>query len=481
MSEKAFESLNLSEEVLRAVKDEGWTEMTDIQESAIPHVLAGEDVIGQSSTGTGKTGAFGIPMIERINEKKKDPQALVLCPTRELAMQVCGELCKIAKYKDVKTVAVYGGQNMDTQLKGMEGADVIVGTPGRIIDHLKRHTLSLNEVKTVVLDEADEMLNMGFLDDIRMILGNAPDERQTLLFSATMPTPILRISQRFQKSPHLIKGDDGQTAFDLIEQYYCEVPRNKKTACAAQLFKQTGAKRALIFCNTKIMVDILTKRLCEAGLSARSIHGDMAQGARTRVMSGFKDGSINLLVATDVAARGIDASDIDIIINYDIPEDPDFYVHRIGRTGRAGKNGASFTLVAGSGEFFDMATVQERTGIQMKEYEIEGVDALPEDKKRVAPERKKEDRPRREKRRTSGSGKTGRVKIDVGSKCDVRAVHVIDALIRFGKVSRGDIGDIEIGEDETTATVRGDAELIAKAMNDNAATVFDFLVNCEKI
>ena len=478
MSEKSFKSLDLSEELLHAISDAGWEEMTEIQENAIPGILSGEDIIGQSSTGTGKTGAFGIPMIEAVKEKKNDPQALVLCPTRELAMQVRDELSKLAKYKDIKVVAVYGGQNIDTQLKGMDNADVIVGTPGRVIDHLKRHTLSLNEIKLVVLDEADEMLNMGFLDDIRMILGNSPDDRQTLLFSATMPTPILRISRRFQKNPRLIKGDDGQTAFELIEQYYCEVPKNKKTACVIKLFEQTGAKRALIFCNTKVMVDILTKRLCEAGVSARSIHGDMAQGARTKVMSGFKDGTINLLVATDVAARGIDASDIDIIINYDIPEDADFYVHRIGRTGRAGKHGASYTLVAGSGEFFDMATVQERTGIQMKEYVLEGVDELPEDKKRVAPQKQQR---RGEKSATlrQSARREGKIKMDVGSLCDVRAVHIIDSLIKFGRMRRADIGDIVIGSECAEISVRKDAALIAKSMNDNAATVFDFLVNCE--
>jgi ATP-dependent RNA helicase DeaD len=500
MSEKSFASLGLSAELMRAVEDAGYQEMTDIQAEAIPHILDGEDVIGQSSTGTGKTAAFGIPGIERLRDDAgEDPQMLVLCPTRELAMQVSDELRKFSKYKEgVRIVAVYGGQNIDNQIRALKnGVSVVVGTPGRVIDHLHRHTLSLKSIRYVVLDEADEMLNMGFLDDIRYILSAAPRERQTALFSATMPAPILRISQRFQREPHHIKGDDGQTAFDLIEQYYCEVPKNKKASCAGLLFKQSGAKRGLIFCNTKIMVDILTRRLIEQGLNACAIHGDMRQGARTQVMSGFKSGKVNLLVATDVAARGIDASDVEIIINYDIPEDVDYYVHRIGRTGRAGKQGASYTLVAGSGEFFDMANVQQATGVQMKEFELQGIDELPEDKKAPAAEKK----PARsgEVRRKSDRGECGEraprggdrkrdkapsatLTVDVGSEHDVQASHVIEALQKYGKVRREDIGKINIEAQQTRVNLPASKiDNILSAMRESGATVNDFLVECKVI
>ena len=481
MSEKSFASLGLSTELMRAIEDAGYTQMTDIQAEAIPHILAGEDIIGQSSTGTGKTAAFGIPAIERLDmSETEDPQVLVLCPTRELAMQVSDELRKFSKYKEgVRIVAVYGGQNIDQQIRALKRSSIVVGTPGRVIDHLHRKTLDLRKVKYVILDEADEMLDMGFLDDIRYILGAVPEQRQTALFSATMPSPILRISQRFQKNPHYIKGDDGNTAFELIQQYYCEVPKNKKAGCAGLLFKQSGAHRGLIFCNTKIMVDILTRRLCEMGLAACSIHGDMRQGARTQVMSGFKSGKVNLLVATDVAARGIDASGVDIIINYDIPEDVDFYVHRIGRTGRAGNEGAAYTLIAGSGEFFDMANVQEKTGVQMKEYILEGIDELEEDKKRVVPEKKS----------SRGSGRGGKapadgkpmvLSIDVGSVHDITEEHIIESLTSNCRLRREDIAKIDIRENETRVTMPGDKAIAAeKAMIANNATVDDFLVICK--
>ena len=497
MSEKSFASLGLSAQLMRAIEDAGYIEMTDIQAEAIPHILDGEDIIGQSSTGTGKTAAFGIPGIERLRDDAgEDPQMLVLCPTRELAMQVSDELRKFAKYKEgVRIVSVYGGQNIDNQIRALKnGVSVVVGTPGRIIDHLHRHTLSLKSVRYVVLDEADEMLNMGFLDDIRYILSASPRERQTALFSATMPAPILRISQRFQREPHHIKGDDGQTAFDLIEQYYCEVPKSKKAGCAGLLFKQSGAKRGLIFCNTKVMVDILTRRLCEMGLNACAIHGDMRQGARTQVMSGFKSGKVDLLVATDVAARGIDASDVEIIINYDIPEDVDYYVHRIGRTGRAGKQGASYTLVAGSGEFFDMANVQQATGVQMKEFELQGIDELPEEKKAAAPDKKparsgsgdsrrksdRGDKPSRGGERTKREkGPSATLTVDVGTEHDVQASHVIEALQKFGKVRREDIGKINIEAQQTkVALPASKIDNILASMIDSGATVNDFLVDC---
>ena len=382
MDIQALEALNLSPEMIRAIQETGYEQFTPIQQKVIPVLLSGRDVIGQSSTGTGKTAAFGIPAIELVQDpgEQKDPQVLVLCPTRELAMQVSEELRKFSKYKEgLRVVAVYGGQSIDTQIRALKQSAIVVGTPGRVLDHLHRRTLKLSGIRLAILDEADEMLDMGFIDDIKHILFNTPENRQTALFSATMPDPILRLTKRFLKNPELVKGDEGDAAFRLIEQYYVEVPKSKKAQGVRLLFEQQGAHRGLIFCNTKRMVEVLTRELTAMGMKVEGLHGDMPQGARTRVTTQFKEGAVDLLIATDVAARGIDASGVDIIINYDIPQDMEYYVHRIGRTGRAGNTGVAFTLIAGSGEFFSLCDIQDTTGIQLKPYYLTGLEETPED------------------------------------------------------------------------------------------------------
>ncbi|MCI8336130.1 MAG: DEAD/DEAH box helicase [Peptococcaceae bacterium] len=343
---KLFTTLNLSPELQKAIAQVGYTEMTQIQAQAIPVILEGRDVIGRSSTGTGKTAAFGIPAIESISEENEyRPQVLVLCPTRELAIQVWEEMKKFAKFKRSAHFAlVYGGQSMDIQIKQLKRANIVIGTPGRMLDHIRRKTLKLAQLKMVVLDEADEMLNMGFYEDITTILEQTPKERQTLLFSATMPPEIMKITKEFQKNPLLIAVDKGQKTIDTITQYYYEVPQGRKTETIAALLSLYQPAKSIIFCNTKKMVDQLTEQLLELGIDAIGLHGDMRQQARNQTMQQFKLGRTNILVATDVAARGIDVDNIEAVFNFDIPAEYEYYIHRIGRTGRAGKSGYSFTL-----------------------------------------------------------------------------------------------------------------------------------------
>lgn len=487
MSEGLFSSLELSPEVLKAIEDVGYESMTPIQEKIIPLVLEGRDVIGQSSTGTGKTAAFAIPSVEKTQPTEEGMvQTLVLAPTRELAIQITDEMRKFAKYKEgVKTVPVYGGQTIMIQIRALKKAEIVVGTPGRIIDHIHRGTLKLDNIKTVILDEADEMLDMGFYDDIKYILRCCPDSRQTLLFSATIPSQILRLTERFQHSPEHIKGDDGQTAFELIAQYYCEVPQHKKANSVVLLMEKLNIKRALIFCNTKHMVDVLTDHLVEKGLAAVALHGDMKQSFRSHVMKAFKEGEVNILVATDVAARGIDATGVEAIINYDIPQDVEYYVHRIGRTGRAGNLGASYTIIANRGEFFNLCDIEDKTGAHMLPFELEGTEALPDDKVRALNNAKASYR----KSPTSGSGKKSSsgpskykddpnnvlISVDVGLEHDIRPSHISGAIMKYARLKKQDIGRITIGDKESYIELSPEnARHVMKSMQD--ATVNDFVV-----
>jgi len=349
MTKTLFTETEISPEILRAVSEMGFTEMTPIQAQSIPLVLAGHDLLGQAKTGTGKTAAFGIPAIMAAVPDSKRPQVLVLCPTRELAMQVAEELRKIAKYKrGVNVLAVYGGASIVNQIKDLKrGAEIVVGTPGRVMDHLERGTLKVDCIRQVILDEADEMLNMGFREDIEHILKDVPEERQTLLFSATMPKPILDITRRFQKNPQHVKVVTNDLTVAAIEQRYFDVKEKDKPAVLARLVELYEPKLCLVFCNQKRRVDDLVRLMNQSGYAAEALHGDMAQNARTHVMDKFRMGTVKLLVATDVAARGIDVDDIEMVVNYDIPLDTEYYVHRIGRTGRAGRSGYAFSFASG--------------------------------------------------------------------------------------------------------------------------------------
>ena len=344
-----YENSGIDERILRAVKEMGFENMTPIQKQAIPILMEGRDVIGQAQTGTGITAAFGIPMLQRIDENDRSLQGIILCPTRELAIQAAEELRKFSKYMHgVKMVPIYGGQDISRQIKALKGGvQIIVGTPGRVMDHMRRHTIKLQNVKMVILDEADEMLDMGFREDMETILGEIENEHQTALFSATMPQAILDITDKYQKDAELIKVTKKELTIPLIKQYYFVVKSVYKEEVISRLLELHGFKRSIIFCNTKRMVDELAENLKNRGYQAEGLHGDMTQKQRDFVMNRFKNGSLEILIATDVAARGIDVDDLEAVFNYDVPQDIEYYVHRIGRTGRAGKEGMAFTFAYG--------------------------------------------------------------------------------------------------------------------------------------
>ena len=357
-----FEELEISNQIKKAVSDMGFEEATPIQTKAIPVILEGKDVVGQAQTGTGKTASFGIPMLERINTSDKSVQALILCPTRELAIQVSDEIMKLSKYvRGVKALPVYGGQPIDRQIKALKkGVQIVIGTPGRVMDHMRRRTLKLGGLQMAILDEADEMLNMGFRDDIEEILKITPDERQTILFSATMPKAILDIAKNYQKNPEIIKVVHKKLTVPSIEQYYLEVKQRNKFEILSRLIDMHNPKLSLVFCNTKRKVDEVVSTLQARGYFADGLHGDMKQNQRDRVMDKFRKGTVEILVATDVAARGIDVDDVELVFNYDVPQDEEYYVHRIGRTGRAGRTGKAFTFVVGK-EIYKLKDIQRYT------------------------------------------------------------------------------------------------------------------------
>ena len=351
MNTKPFSEMELSPETRKAIEAFGFENATQIQYESIPLVKAGRDVIGRSQTGTGKTLAFGIPAVEMVDtglRLKCSPQVLILCPTRELAVQAAEEIKKLAAFKPgVRTVCVYGGAPMERQILQLKTASIVVGTPGRVMDHMRRKTLRLQDVKLMVLDEADEMLSMGFRDDIETILQDTPEERQTVLFSATMPPAILALTKQYQRDPQIVQVAKEQVTVDKIEQLYYEVPMGRKMDALAVILRFFHPTRTIIFCNTKRLVDEVTGYLTAHGFAAEGLHGDMKQSQRNQVMDAFKGGRTAILIATDVAARGIDVNDIDYVINYDVPQNPEYYVHRIGRTGRAGKSGCAVTLCSG--------------------------------------------------------------------------------------------------------------------------------------
>ncbi len=362
----------LDNRILRAIKEMGFEKLSPIQEQAIPYLLDGEDIIGQAQTGTGKTAAFGIPLIQKINPELRKLQAIVLCPTRELAIQAAEELRKLAKYMHgIKVLPIYGGQEIGKQISALRGVQIIVGTPGRVMDHMRRHTIKLGDVKMVVLDEADEMLNMGFREDMELILGQIPGEHQTALFSATMPQPILDITSQFQKDAKLIKVAAKELTIPLVSQKYYRVKSQDKDAACVRLLEYYQPKLCLIFCNTKKKVDEVAEALKQHGYQAEGLHGDMSQHQRDVAMNRFRNGSTNILIATDVAARGIDVDDVEAVINYDVPQDIEYYVHRIGRTGRAGRTGRSFTFVSGR-EIFKIREIEKICKTTVKEKKLPG-------------------------------------------------------------------------------------------------------------
>ena len=379
-----FNELHLSTELLAEIEKAGFVEASPIQEQTIPLAMAGKDVIGQAQTGTGKTAAFGFPTLEKIDTDNPAVQALVIAPTRELAVQSQEELFRFGRSKGVKVRSVYGGSSIEKQIKALKsGAHIVVGTPGRLLDLIKRKALKLNQIETLILDEADEMLNMGFLEDIESIISRVPEERQTLLFSATMPDAIKRIGVKFMKEPEHVKIAAKELTTELVDQYYIRVKENEKFDTMTRLMDVEQPELSIVFGRTKRRVDELTRGLKIRGFRAEGIHGDLDQGKRLRVLRDFKNGNLAVLVATDVAARGLDISGVTHVYNYDIPQDPESYVHRIGRTGRAGKSGQSITFVAPN-EMGYLQIIENLTKKRMKGLKPATAEEAFQAKKKVA-------------------------------------------------------------------------------------------------
>ena len=371
----SFNDLKLSESLMKAISSMGFEESTHIQEQTIPLAMSGRDVIGQAPTGTGKTAAFGIPMIEMCDDSPVI-QGIVITPTRELAIQVSEELNKIGQFKGIRALPIYGGQEYKWQMKGLkEKPQILVGTPGRLVDHINtRKTIKVTDIKMLVLDEADEMLDMGFIDDIYAIIEKMPAERQTLLFSATMSAPIKRIALELMKNPQVVGGTDTKKiAMPVIVQHYVEVYEGNKFDALCRILDIQCPDLAIVFVRTKKRVDEVQEGLTRRGYSASGLHGDLDQSKRTAIMKAFKDGKTQVLVATDVAARGLDVSDVSHVFNFDIPQDPESYVHRIGRTGRAGKSGIAISFVT-IREVRMLKWIEQVTGKRMTRMEVPSTD-----------------------------------------------------------------------------------------------------------
>ena len=379
-----FNEFNLSADLLAEIEKAGFVEASPIQEQTIPLALEGKDVIGQAQTGTGKTAAFGLPTLEKIRTAEATIQALVIAPTRELAVQSQEELFRFGRSKGVKVRSVYGGSSIEKQIKALKsGAHIVVGTPGRLLDLIKRKALKLQDIETLILDEADEMLNMGFLEDIEAIISRVPENRQTLLFSATMPEAIKRIGVQFMKDPEHVKIAAKELTTELVDQYYIRVKEQEKFDTMTRLMDVEQPELAIVFGRTKRRVDELTRGLKIRGFRAEGIHGDLDQNKRLRVLRDFKNGNLDVLVATDVAARGLDISGVTHVYNYDIPQDPESYVHRIGRTGRAGKSGQSITFVAPN-EMGYLQIIENLTKKRMKGLKPASAEEAFQAKKQVA-------------------------------------------------------------------------------------------------
>lgn len=382
-----FRALGISDNLLRALDEMGFEEPTPIQEQAIPVLAAGRDLIGQAQTGTGKTAAFGVPLLGKLNPGTETVQAIVLTPTRELAIQVAEELNRIGQFTKVHALPIYGGQDIQRQIKSLKRRpQVIVATPGRLMDHMERRTIRLGDIGTVILDEADEMLNMGFVEDIEKILAATPGERQTVLFSATMPRQIQNLAHRFQKGPVLIRVKAKEVSAPLIEQHYIEIQDNQKFDILCRLLDMQAPELSIVFGRTKRRVDELTEALKKRGYLADGIHGDLTQGKREIVLRQFREGTIDILVATDVAARGLDVSGVTHIYNFDIPQAPDSYVHRIGRTGRAGQAGQAVTLVSPR-ELGHLRYIEQATNRKIRRLPVPSMAEAIEGQQRLAVEK----------------------------------------------------------------------------------------------
>ncbi len=427
----SFGGLEISKRVSHALIDMGFEEPTPIQLKSVPLLFKGRDVIGQAQTGTGKTAAFGIPIVEMANTRFGGVQALIVTPTRELAIQVAEEISRIGKYRRVRTLPIYGGQSIDRQIRGLkQGVQVVIGTPGRLLDHLNRKTLWLDKVKIVVLDEADEMLDMGFIEDIESILQATPHDRQTMLFSATMPEEIRRLSKKYLNNPEFVTVSRKNLTVPLIEQVYYETREHNKLESLCRILDTTSITLSIVFCRTKRGVDELVAGLQARGYPAAALHGDLSQHQRNYVMRQFKTGQIDYLVATDVAARGLDIENVSHVINYDMPQDPEFYVHRIGRTGRAGKSGIAITLV-GPRDYKQLKLIENLTKTRIRREKLPSQADIQDRQRDVVRERVNQ---------LLNDGKLGYYRNIVESLVDDHdTIDIAAAAIKYSMIQNGDV------------------------------------------
>lgn len=509
MKNLSFSNLNLSDATLRALSDMGFEEPTPVQQECIPHILNGKDIVGQAQTGTGKTAAFGVPLIENIDTNNPNTQALIQCPTRELAIQVTGELMKIGQHADkLNVVPVYGGQPIKRQIKSLkQGAQIVVGTPGRTIDHLKRGTINIEKLQMIVFDEADEMLNMGFRDDMEKILSYANGSVQTIMFSATVPKSIRKIMNRYMDQPETVTIERESIAAPNIDQYVVEVRDSVRTEAVCRFMDVKEYELALIFCNTKRKTEKLTRELKSRGYTSDFINGDLNQNQRDRVMNKFRKGHIDILVATDVAARGIDVDNIDVVFNYDVPQDPEYYVHRIGRTGRYGQSGTAITFTAGR-KNKQLRYIEKKNKIKLKKMSmpsnsdvwefrmedqlndlvqtlekgglrpyIEQIEAAadgrftPVEMAAALLKNKLDKKDKAVKTNGTQSREVGgmvRLRFDVGYNHKVGPGHLVGAITGETGVSGNVIGDIDIQKDHALVEIPGQqADKIQNVMNQN--------------
>ncbi|NLL95145.1 MAG: DEAD/DEAH box helicase [Thermoplasmatales archaeon] len=439
-----FTKKGVPENIARAMVDMGWEKPTPIQEETVAFGIDGKDMFAQAQTGTGKTGAFGTIILGRIPSGNKIPSAIVLVPTRELANQVAGEIDNLSKYTGHETVPIYGGASIEKQISLLEkGTDIVVGTPGRVIDMMERGALNLSEISILVLDEADRMLDMGFIEDIETIMKGMPKERQMVLFSATMPEDIKRLASDYMDKPKEITVSQDEVVLDLTKQYYIAVGRRNKTWALARIL-DIDKPKAIIFCQTKRMVDMLHERLTKLKYKVEAIHGDLPQVKREKVIQDLRDGKTEILIATDVAARGLDVDDIDYVINYDMPGDVETYIHRIGRTGRAGKEGTAVSFVTSAEEYL-VKEFEIRTGMEIEKRDVPEEEGM-------------KDRVRKVIDYDQLSDHFGMVKfgINLGTDDGYSRVSLADFILRNGRVRDIAIGKIEMGDEYSIVEVHRD-------------------------
>jgi ATP-dependent RNA helicase DeaD len=446
-----FTELGLSEPLIEALRHLGYENPTPIQEQAIPELLAGRDVIGQAQTGTGKTAAFGLPLLQYVDPEINEVQALVLTPTRELCIQVTQALRAYGERKGVEIVAVFGGAPIrDQQTRLRAGGQVVVGTVGRVMDLMSRHSLVLSDARFVVLDEADEMLDLGFFEDVETILSRCPSGRQTALFSATMPPPIKKLAEKGMYDPIMIKVKAATLTIDTVEQFYVEVGDREKPEALARVLKEERPEQAIIFVRTKIGADRLQRSLNDKGVRVKALHGDMSQGSRDGVMIAFKDGRERLLVATDIAARGLDISGVSHVVNYDMPNSPEVYVHRIGRTGRVGRSGRAITLVTPK-QARDLDAVRKHANTEIHEWSPNGgqprkvvrvaeVEAPPEEEKQ--PRRPRHTKPRR----APDQGARAKLLVAAGRAAGLEPADVVSAIVDNSHLDGEDVSNVRLLE-----------------------------------